>query len=234
MKILALETTELVGSVAACVGSNLLLEKALDPGQQSARSLAPAIKWLLREVGWRPVEVEIIAVTIGPGSFTGLRLGLATAKTLAYCTGAGLLGVDTLEVVASAAPEEVSHLAVAVDAQRGQVVACEFRRDGRSDLARSTPSALLDAGAWLGGLPRSAWVSGPALRRYADLAPSHVRMLPQNFWAPSATQVGRVAARDWTAGRRDDLWSLSPVYSRRSAAEEKWQRSQAEPSGNDS
>lgn len=226
MRRLALETTERIGSIAAWEGDALLREDRLNPDQQSARSLAPAIKRLLQEVGWKPADVELVAVTIGPGSFTGLRLGLATAKTFAYAVGANILGVGTLEAIAAAAPEYASPLSVAVDAQRGDVVAGEFQMGPDGWLLASGPPRLMPSSAWLESLSSQTYVGGPALRRYADHVPSHAIVLPDELWSPSAAQVGRLAARDWTAGRRDDLWSLLPIYSRRSAAEEKWEQRQ--------
>ena len=88
MRILALETTEMAGSLAAMHDRKLLAEIELDSKQRTAQSLAPGMKTLLAEAGWRPTDVELVAVTIGPGSFTGLRLGVTTAKTFAYAVGA--------------------------------------------------------------------------------------------------------------------------------------------------
>lgn len=224
MRLLALETTERIGTVAALDDAVLLREDRLNPDQQSARSLAPGIKRLLDEVDWKPADVELVAVTIGPGSFTGLRLGLATAKTFAYSVGASILGVGTLEVIAAAAPESASPLSVVIDAQRGDVVACEFLNGPDGWFLPTGPPRLMEVSAWLAGLSPKTHVSGPALRRFADRVPAHATVLPVELWSPSAAQVGRLAAHDWAAGRRDDLWSLSPVYSRRSAAEEKWEQ----------
>ena len=128
VRIVALETTETIGSVAALVDGKLLCDLKLDPDKRTAQSLAPGLKTLLDEIRWAAADIDLVAVTIGPGSFTGLRIGVTTAKTLAYCAKADILGVDTLEVVASAAPDGVDIVSVAVDAQRGQVVAGMFRR----------------------------------------------------------------------------------------------------------
>lgn len=222
MRILAIETTEARGSVAALDDRRLVAELPLAPQQQSARSLAPGLEQLLREVHWQPRDVELVAVTRGPGSFTGLRVGLATAKAFAYATGAAILGIDTLEAIAANAPETVPQLAVAVDAQRGQIVAGRFRRDSAGQWLAVSPAELLDVDAWLGSLEAGTHLSGPILRRYLARIPEPLICLAPEFWSPTAAQVGRLAARDWAAGRRDDLWSLAPVYSRKSAAEEKW------------
>lgn len=224
MRILALESTEAIGTVAALEGGEVLKQVELNPHQQSARSLAPGIQEVLEAVGWRASEVELVAVTRGPGSFTGLRVGLSTAKAFAYAVGAPILGIDTLEAIAANAPEGVDWLAVAVDAQRGQVMAGSFRRGPEGWMIAAGPTQLRDVDDWLSSLPPGIQVSGPILRKHALRLPAHLVPLPAELWAPKAALVGVLAARDWGAGRRDDLWSLAPVYSRRSAAEEKWEQ----------
>ena len=226
MNIISLETTEAVGGVAACSDDNLLLELKLDTGMRSARSLAPGMKRLLEEVGWRPSDVELVGVSMGPGSFTGLRVGVVSAKTFAYAVGAEILGVDTLEVVAAGLPPEVDSVSVAVDAQRGQVVAGCFQRKQDGHFAAAQPAGLLDAETWLGDLPRGTWVAGPVLSKLSDRIPDGVRAVKPEFWAPSAAQVAMLAARHYRAGKRHDVWKLTPRYSRPSAAEEKWAKNE--------
>ncbi|OHB72229.1 MAG: tRNA (adenosine(37)-N6)-threonylcarbamoyltransferase complex dimerization subunit type 1 TsaB [Planctomycetes bacterium RBG_13_63_9] len=225
VRILALETTEMIGSVAAMQDRNLLSERMLSTQQRSAQSLAPGLRSLLKQVRWRPADVELVAVSIGPGSFTGLRVGVATAKAFAYAAGAEILGVDTLQVIAAAAPDEIPALSAAVDAQRGQVVAQSFERDSDGWPQPSGAAELIDAYLWLQGLAAGAVVTGPVLGKLADRVPGHVTVLDAKYWPPKAASVARLAARDHAAGLRDDLWSLVPRYSRRSAAEEKWKKS---------
>ena len=224
VRILALETTEALGSVAAMCDCNLLAQLTLDSRQRSAQSLLPAVKALLEQVGWRPNEVDLVAVTVGPGSFTGLRVGVTAAKTFAYAVEADILGVDTLEAIAAAAPEEVNTLAVAVDAQRGDVVAALFRRGSDGWFEPTAPAQLVSADAWLCGLPAGTCISGPALRKLSGRVPEGLTVLDPQLWAPTADAVARLAARYYAAGRRDDLWTLVPRYCRRSAAEEKWEK----------
>ena len=224
MKILSMETTEAVGGVAACDDDNLLVELKLDADMRSAQSLAPGLKRLLDEVGWRPRDVELVGVTMGPGSFTGLRVGVVTAKMFAHAVGAEILGVDTLDVVAAGLPPEVDGVSVAVDAQRGQVVAGCFQRGRDGHFAAAEPGRLLDIDTWLGNLPSGTWVSGPVLRKLCDRLPDGVRAVKPEYWAPSAARVAMLAARHYGAGKRHDVWKLTPRYSRPSAAEEKWAR----------
>jgi tRNA threonylcarbamoyladenosine biosynthesis protein TsaB len=231
VKILALETTDLSGSVAACNGSKLLLQKELNPGQRSAQSLAPAIAELFGQVEWHPSEVRLVAVTVGPGSFTGLRVGVTSAKIFAYAVGAEVLGIDTLETIAANfSPREnsptnalpdISTLEVVLDAQRGEVVAGTFVRDSEGWFRPSCPQRLLSIDQWLATLQSGQAVAGPILKKLHARLPAGVLAVEERFWRPQASMVGLLAARDYAQGRRDDLWTLLPRYSRRSAAEEK-------------
>jgi tRNA threonylcarbamoyladenosine biosynthesis protein TsaB len=164
--------------------------------------------------------VQLVAVTQGPGSFTGLRVGVATAKLFAYAVGAEVLGLDTLEVIAEAALPEVQDLWAVIDAQRGDCVVRPFHRGADGHLAPAGPAALVPWDAWLAGLPAGSLVAGPILERRRNL-PAGVIALPAQCWRPTAANVARLALRHYAAGRRDDLWTLVPHYSRRPAAEEK-------------
>ena len=221
MRVLAIETTERIGSVAIAEHGKLLVEAGLADNLRSAQSLAPAIQQSLGQIGWTPQDVELVAVTVGPGSFTGLRIGIATAKVLAYAVGAEVIGVDTQETLAQACPADVPKLATVIDAQRGQVVARDFERNGTGELVPCSESRLVDIDAWLESLASGTRVTGPILRRLADRLPESVVPLDREVWAPTAGQVAQLAYRQYVAGRRDDLWQLAPVYSRPSAAEEK-------------
>jgi tRNA threonylcarbamoyladenosine biosynthesis protein TsaB len=244
VKILALETTDLTGSVAASDGPNVLLELELNPQKRSAQSLAPAIQSLFQQVGWQPADVNLVAVTVGPGSFTGLRVGVTTAKTLAYAVGAEILGMDTLETIAAniechagtssssanyheiATKKDFSRLEVVLDAQRGEIVAGSYSRSDDGWFHPTGPQRLLPIDSWLAELRPGIAVAGPILKKLQSSIPPGIMVLEEHFWHPRAAQVARLAARDYAAGRRDDLWKLLPRYSRRSAAEEKLEKAE--------
>ena len=124
LKILALETTDAQGGVALCVGGEILTSRRLETERRSAQTLAPTIKETLAEFGWKPQDVDAVAVAVGPGSFTGLRVGVATAKMFAWAVGAKIIGVDALEAIASEIErlpngEAAGTVSVGIDAQRG-------------------------------------------------------------------------------------------------------------------
>lgn len=226
MLILALETSSLAGSVALLADDNLLAERMLPTGRRSAVTLAPAIDELLQSAGRRSADVQLVAVTIGPGSFTGLRVGVTTAKTFAYAAGCEVLGLDTLEVIAwQSKPQPAIGLTgpeihSILEAQRKELYLARFRW-AVDELTRIEANRIVAADAWLAALTPDTVVTGAALGRLEERLPPGVVAAPPEHRDPRASTVGRLALRDYQRGRRDDLWKLSPHYLRPSAAEEK-------------
>jgi tRNA threonylcarbamoyladenosine biosynthesis protein TsaB len=221
VNILALETTDWVGSVAAMAGDKVLLELDLNHLQRIAQSLVPGIQSLFKHLGWTADDVRLVAMTIGPGSFTGLRIGVTLAKIFTYSIGAEVLGVSTLETIAQAVSPDVPAVSVIVDAQRGDLVAQEFIRGADGFFVPAHEERMISAEQWLAELPVGMAVAGPALAKIAAILPADANILDQSYWRPRAGAVAQLARRQYAAGRRDDLWTLLPHYSRLSAAEEK-------------
>lgn len=222
MRILALETSGRDATLAALDGragaaAQPLAELAVVGPERTAQFLAPRTEELLRQVGWQPRDIELVAVAVGPGSFTGLRIGVTTAKTLAYAVGARVIGVNTLAAIAAQAPADAAPLWVVMDAQRQELFAAKF------DAARNLAVApeILTQPAWQNLLQAGDHVTGPGLRRLRIDLPNGVHTVPHDAWQPMASTVGQLAWQDYQAGRRDDLWQLVPLYYRQSAAEEK-------------
>lgn len=207
--------------MAAFDGERVLAAHELTSKQRSAQSLAPALRDLLAEQTWQPRDVQLVAVTVGPGSFTGLRIGVTTAKTFAYAVGAELVAVDTLEVIAMQAPHGWKCLKVALDAGRGQVFTAAFSHDASGELTTVELSVIVEVADWLAGLQSGDVVSGPMVDKLAEELPSNVTMVDAAYRAPTATAVAQLAWRKYLAGQRDDPIQLVPLYLRLSAAEEK-------------
>ncbi len=220
VRVLALETSTFSGSVAALEADQLLDEIATPAGTRTAQTLAPTIRRLLTSVGWEINGVQLIAVTRGPGSFTGLRIGVTTAKTLAYCTGASLIGVNTLRVLAAQSEGTDKQLVWAVaDAQRQQLFAAQFRRDAELSCVR--PTAILDKASFLSQLRPGEMVTGPGVQALTSELPASILASPETSWTPRACTVGKLASQLLQRDGPDDLWSFRPNYFRKSAAEEK-------------
>jgi tRNA threonylcarbamoyladenosine biosynthesis protein TsaB len=224
MRVLAIETVGTTGSVALLQGDAVVAESVLDPAQRSAQSLAPAIDELLRRHGWQPAQVELVAVATGPGSFTGLRIGVATAKMFAYAVGCPILGVDTMSAIAWRVPRGVERFSVVVDAQRGALFVADFERTADGGLWDHDTTRIVDAAQWIAELEGGHVVTGPGLARWsARVEQAGAAPLAPTLWAPTASAVGQIAVRDFLAGRRASPFELVPQYVRRAAAEERRQ-----------
>jgi tRNA threonylcarbamoyladenosine biosynthesis protein TsaB len=224
MRLLALETSGMSGSVAVLEPPRPPLVVSLDPSQRSARALAPAVREALTRAGWKPRDVEVVAVTAGPGSFTGLRIGVTTAKALCYAIGAKLAAVDTLDVLARQATgyDRSPRLYTVLDAHRNELFAASFRREG-DKWTRAEPTHLIGVEAWLAALGEGDVVTGPIVGKFAARLPAGVVTVDGLRRQPSAGAVAELAAELYAAGRRNDPWTLVPWYGRLAAAEEKRQ-----------
>jgi tRNA threonylcarbamoyladenosine biosynthesis protein TsaB len=225
-RILAIETSETAGSVAALVDGQVVAERLLDPALRSAQTLAPGIDGLLRDIAWTPAQVELVAVATGPGSFTGLRVGVTTAKMFAYAVGCPAVGLNTLDAIAWRVPAEHPRAWTVIDAQREELFAARYERNAQGSLAPMDDVAIVAQQAWLDALAPGDVVTGPGLRAVAERLPEGVIALPVELWPAVASAVGQVGWRAFSAGQRDDPFALVPDYFRRTAAEEQWQRRQ--------
>ncbi len=221
MRTIALETTQRIGTLAALEDDEVLREVSLRADQRSAQSLAPGLRDLLADVGWRPRDLDLVAVIQGPGSFTGLRIGVTTAKTLAYATEAAIVGVPTLEVIAARAPTECRAVEAIISAERQQLFVAQYADRERTRFRNRGETQLVDIDVWLTRLKTGTCVTGPALSKLADRVPSGVTVLDESLWAPMASDVGRLGVLAYREGRQDDVWQLVPNYHRQSAAEER-------------
>lgn len=221
MLILAFDTSGFAGSVALLNGDQLLAQRQLDPARRSAQTLAPAIAEMLQAEGVSPKQVGLVATTVGPGSFTGLRVGVTTAKTWAYATGGAVIGLSTLAVIARQVPAELrsaaSEIHAVLDAQRKELFLARFAASGD----RLAADTIVSADTWLDELKAGTVLTGSGLTRILARLPSTETIAPQAIWEPKAAVVGQLAWQEFQRGRRDDLWKLAPVYLRQSYAEEK-------------
>ncbi len=148
--LLALETSGTIGSVALVTPARCVAELAVEASQSHAQQLLPAIDRLLREAQIDWPQLDGIAVSLGPGSFTGLRIGLATAKGLSFAAGKPLLGIPSLDALASQGKGQGMPICALVDARKKEVYAAFYHEgnDGamerQSDYLALTPAALAE------------------------------------------------------------------------------------------
>lgn len=194
-------------------------QKPLPAGSRSAQSLAPALAELLSEVGWSASDLQAVAVTSGPGSFTGLRVGVTTAKMLAYAAGCGVVEVNTLAAIAQQASSYAATTGpvwAVIDAQRGELFAAKFC-DGNEEV----PTGILSIDQWLKMLAPGDIVAGPVLKNLAADLPQGVAPADQESWSPRAETIAQLALEPASRGAFTNPLELVPRYHRLSAAEEK-------------
>jgi tRNA threonylcarbamoyladenosine biosynthesis protein TsaB len=221
--LLILETSGRVGQVAVAEGDALRAARRLDEARRHARDLAPAVRDLLAGQGWRPRDVDAVIVSRGPGSYTGLRVGIMSAKAFAYATGCALVAVETFAAVAAQASPEAERLDVLADAQQGKVYVQGFARPAPGELPLpATPLRIEPFADWLARREPSAWAIGPGLRGHEQGLPADLRVVDRQLWDPQAESLLHLGLARYRAGARDDVWSLEPLYLRPSSAEENW------------
>src|SRR3954463_5706471 len=130
---IAIETSGRIGSIATVLDGAVLAEEQFAHGLQHAAQILPIIDRLCRGQQWSARDVEQLYVSVGPGSFTGLRIAVTLAKTMALATGVKLVAVPSVAVLAANAPDEARHLIIVLDAKRGQIFTARFERTGSGD-----------------------------------------------------------------------------------------------------
>ncbi len=221
--ILAIETATRSGSVAVTRGEQVLSARVGDASISHSTNLIEMIDAVLNEAKAELSDVDLFAVAVGPGSFTGLRIGLATVKAFAAVTSHAIVGVSTLAAIAHAA--EVEGLVVSLlPAGRGEVFAQSFSVRERQVIALDEASHLSPAETWerYGQMQELHW-AGEGVQKLADFreAISPETALSGRMLAES---VAALALKDFREGKSVTADELQAIYVRASDAEinEKW------------
>lgn len=233
MKILALESSAVAASVALCEDEALLGQSFRHTGLTHSQTLLPMAEELLQGCGLTMQDVDLIAVAEGPGSFTGLRIGVAAAKGLAWAAELPCAGCSTLASMAWNLAGLEGEVCAAMDARRKQVYNARFRVDGQQP-HRLTPDraiALEDLVEELRGTQTTQIVVGDGAQLcYEALIAAGIpaRLAPPNLRMQTAWGVARLALEKARAGETCPPNDLNPVYHRLSQAErERLEREQA-------
>lgn len=206
--VVVIETSGFQGQVGLMVEGAMVARLSLDSERRHARDLAAKVGQILQGHGYKPADTKGVIVARGPGSFTGLRVGLATAMALAYATGAKIVGVGSLHGIAEQANLPGGVATVAADALRGGSYVQTFMKGERgwapSDELKvvpliSTPHPVVAMSARWPGCPANALVAEPAL-----------------------DGIGAIGLRRLAAHESDEPHILEPLYVQPSSAERQW------------
>lgn len=230
MKILSFDTSSPACAIAVVdgdgAGADVLSEITVWAPREHLARLIPQIDAALREAQTAKEDVQAIAVGIGPGSYTGLRIGVTVARTLAQALNISIVGIPSLDAMARRFMEFDGFVCPVIDAKRGEVYAAVyetgngfFRR--KSDFRPLSPEALLYELVALGA---RVLMVGDGIYAYRDIFESHlgtrISFAPRDYWWPRASDLAVIALKRLARGQSDDLFSLVPIYARLSQAEE--------------
>lgn len=227
MLILALDSTAQVGSVALCEEERLVGEYTLNAGHTHSETLLPMVESLLTITGHRVCDVELFVCTTGPGSFTGVRIGAATIKGLAFGQNKPCVGVSTLESLAHNGIPLEGLLCPVMNARRQQVYNALFESKGQA-LTRLCPDRAL-AISELGQELQTTYPQGPVYLMgdgaqitydaLSGLLGDRLKLLPERLIHQSGYNTALCGLQKYREGDRTTDLALSPVYLRPSQAE---------------
>jgi tRNA threonylcarbamoyladenosine biosynthesis protein TsaB len=229
MYVLGIDTSTLVSSVAIVVPDRVVAEFTLHTRKTHSERLMPTIQQMIADADLVPKDITGIAVSIGPGSFTGLRIGITTAKSMAFALDSPVMGVPTLDALAMQFPYSERMVCPILDAQKGNVYTARYRmKNGfplRVDEYRVMGIAellqeLADAG-------EAAVITGEVtlFTEYLQAADTAiVQIAPPLTRMPRGAAVATAGYQQMLAGNVQDPRTLTPFYIRRSEAEVLWEQ----------
>lgn len=227
--LLAIETSSLVSSVALLHDDTLKAELTIQARLTHSEQLMPHIADMLDKASVSKTQIDGVAVAIGPGSFTGLRIGLATAKGLAFAWNIPIIGVETPTSLAWNFVGASDYICPLIDAQKGNVYASlyQWQHDTLQQIEDIHIAPLTDVLTALEAKGKLVVFCGDgALLGKTKIIEESLlfRMAPPTMCIPRAGSVALAAQKRWREGDVDDCMTLTPAYKRRSEAEVLWEK----------
>lgn len=224
MKILAIDTSQKTVSAALLADNVIRADIFVDGGRHHSETLLPVIEEVFRLAGLEPDAMDLFAVTIGPGSFTGLRIGATTIKGLALATGKPVVGVSTLDVLAlNATPEGKHMICPMLDAQKNQVYTALYNPTKGPGMEKIREERIVAVDSWLQELEADILFLGDGAVRYSPVIhgrfSSAARIAEGHLNHVKAAAVAFLARDKFERGEQLDLLTFTPCYLRPSEAE---------------
>ena len=214
--ILALDTATPVGSVALCTAEGIVVSRYFDVGLQHSQRLFGEMEAALEAADIDVGEVRAVAVALGPGSFTGLRIGLSAAKGLCLAAGKDLVTVSTLEALAARLPFAHAPVCTVLDARKREVYAALYDTATGVPVELASPQAIAPAQLARERAHVATIFTGDGATAYRDLLAdnSAAQFAPLHCARPDAGTVGWLALSKLEQGQTADLDSVEPEYLR--------------------
>ena len=221
--ILALETATMCGSVAIVAANRCVGEFSLQTGETHSRRLLAAVDWLMQETGIAWPDIDAVAVSLGPGSFTGLRIGLATAKGLAMAADTKIIGVGTLDGMAAQCSVADILICPVLDARKKEVYCGFYRCDENGIPKLQEECQVVSPEALCERIDEPVLLLGDGVEVYGPLFQERLagllRQAPPGIYFPRAASIGLLASGKWQEGDFVDPAKVEPIYIRPSEAE---------------
>ncbi|MGE5576239.1 MAG: tRNA (adenosine(37)-N6)-threonylcarbamoyltransferase complex dimerization subunit type 1 TsaB [Syntrophothermus sp.] len=223
MRVLGIDTSTMVGSVALVNDGRLEGEYTLNVRRTHSERLMPALARVMEDAGVDASQIDGVAVAIGPGSFTGIRIGVAGAKGLAYALDKPVTGISTLDAMAFGIGLAATLICPLLDAKRGQVYTAIYQGLGRPDapprrLTEYLASDIKEILGRLSALGGEVVFSGdgvePNLQAIEDHLGKRAGIAPHTIGTMRAGWVAQLGMLRLVEGSRDDAFSLLPLYVR--------------------
>ena len=237
MPILALDTATMVSSVALADEKKIMAELTLQTKLTHSETLMPHVQQIMEMADVKREDLEAIAVSIGPGSFTGLRIGLAAAKTMAYAFNIPLIGVSTMEALAWHYPVPNVNIVPLIDAQKGNVYSAVYRWNNEKEAMEEIEEVAVygfdEIIEKLGNSNETCILLGDmavkkALAKKAKgELPANVMVAPIHTIMPRAATVAVAGLKKLANNEIGSVMDMEPIYIRRSEAEDLWEKRQA-------
>lgn len=230
MLTLAIDTATKVCSIALCRDQEILAEYTINMGMTHSEGLLPQIEQMLERSKVNKESIDLLAVSMGPGSFTGLRIGLATAEAMAYSWKACLHGVDTLEALAYNIPIDNIILVPVLDAQKGNYYQAIYEwQNGK--LVKHAGVEVVNKERLLSRISeyaadKQAVLLGECSKLAKLELPANVKLAPLTLRMPKGGSVALAAEAGFDPEQDKRIFGLEPYYIRRSEAEELWEQRQ--------
>jgi len=228
MKILAIETSTMMGSVAIMDTGGLIAEYCLNIRATHSERLMGTIDKVLKDSGLTLKDLDGYAISIGPGSFTGLRIGLGTVKGLAFATKKPIAAVPTLDALAFNIPFSRYQVCPMLDARKKEVYTALYCFTGDGELSKSVDDCVVKPESFLKGIREHTVFLGEGANIYKELIRKILGNLahfaPLAKQLPSAGNVAGLGLKALMSGMTEEPATIVPRYIRKSEAEIRWER----------
>lgn len=213
MKILGIDTTTKFLSLGVYDGGSIC-EYNVELSRLHSALLVPSIKRVMEALGWKPQDADYFACGLGPGSFTGVRVGLAALKGMSWSLKKPILGISTLDILARNVKRTDLDIVPIIDAKRN-LIYCSIYKIKNGVLKRNAPYLLLNEGDFFKRVKKNALIFGDALNLYKEkilMKVKNANILDRDYWYPKGRNIIELALMRIKEKEFGNAFNIKPIY----------------------